>query len=227
MHEYPLGALSVSFQRYPYPHEGFVTELPTSCGALPFLIERPGRLLLPCPTGESFWIGLVPSPMSQRYLLRVLVRTASGKRLNAATGAEAHDTGRLGLEDLPSPTMPGVPGIVRGEGTWWSFARNALEPTRPACHGLEIHCRSRDTPPTPQTSDRRPQHSMPGGGNEQGNGEARPRPPGGESSPTHVDDEESESLLVDLTEPEHFQALGGERLEPLNPRDRYGGWRLP
>jgi len=226
MYEHQLGSLAVSFQRYRYPPEGFVTGLPTSCGALPFLIERPGRLLLPCPTNESFWIGLVPSPVNHQYLLRVLVLTAAGDRLNAATGAHADHSERLGPEDVPSPSMPGVPGIVRGAGTWWSFARNPTDPSRPACRRLEILCRIREMPATPRTSHRLPQHTVPGGG-EQGRGEAGSGPPGAEASPSRPDGEETESLLVDLAEPDHFHALGGERLEPLNPTDRYGGWRLP
>jgi hypothetical protein len=225
MHEYQLGSLSVSFQRYGYPPGGFVTGLPTSYGALPFLVERTGRLLLPCPTGEAFWIGLVPSPMSQQYLLRVLVRTASGERLNAATGAEVHDDERLGPEDLPTRSIPGVPGIVRGEGTWWSFARNPLEARRPACRGLQILCHVMGTPPTPRTSRRLPQHTLPGDGSPQENSETGA--PRTAPSAAHVNAEEPESLLVDLVEPEHFQALGGERLQPLNPTDRYAGWRLP
>jgi len=159
-------------------------------------------------------------------VLRVLVGTAAGEQLNAATGAHAHDTERLGPEDLPSPSMPGVPGIVCGAGTWWSFARSPIGADAPTCRRLEILCRTRDMPSTPQTSHRWPQHTMPGESG-RSRGEAGSGPAGAEASRSRVDGEEAESLLVDLAEPDHFQAFGGEPLQPLNPTDRYGEWRLP
>ena len=70
-------SLSISFQRYPYPPTGFVTALPTSCGALPFEAGAPGHLILPSPDGEAFWIGLIPAPAAQPATRRARPAAAS------------------------------------------------------------------------------------------------------------------------------------------------------
>jgi hypothetical protein len=67
MHEHAVtDALTVSFQRYPYPPPGWVETLPRSRGALPLALAGEGHLLLACPVGEAFWIGLVPARREER-----------------------------------------------------------------------------------------------------------------------------------------------------------------
>jgi hypothetical protein len=53
--------MSVSFQQYPYPASGILDGLPDSRGPLPLHEAGPGRLVLPSPPAEAFWIGLIPS----------------------------------------------------------------------------------------------------------------------------------------------------------------------
>src|SRR4051812_20731903 len=81
-------ALSISFQRYPYPASGLVTNLPTSYGALPVLADAPGHCVLPCPDGEAFWIGLIPEEAGRAEVVRVLATVASGDQLDVVTGAQ-------------------------------------------------------------------------------------------------------------------------------------------
>jgi hypothetical protein len=133
--------LSVSFQRYPYPPSGFVTTLPTSYGALPLAADGPGRFVLPCPDGEAFWIGLIPEKAGGTEIVRVLASLASGDQLDVVTGAQVDPPPATDpTAELPHVTAPpahGVAGIFRGEGTWWTFTRNAQPPSR-ACRGLDL-----------------------------------------------------------------------------------------
>ena len=180
MHEFLLTpTLSISFQRYPYPPTGVVAALPTSWGALPFLTGEPGHLVLPCPDGEAFWVGLLAEAGGQRSLVRVVASVASGDRLDVVTGAPPEDPSPAGSGDLPVPPRRAVAGIARGDGTWWAFARDTGGTPAPACQGLEVLSRP------------------------------------------------AASVRVDLVEPGHYEALGGDRLPGLDPAGRYGGWRLP
>jgi hypothetical protein len=233
MYEYRLApSLFVSFQRYPYPPDGLVTALPTSWGALPFVVSAPQQLVLPCPGGEAFWIGLVSSPPGQRHRLGILVWTAHGAWLDALTGASSDNAWRADIEDLPMAPRYGIAGIFRGGGRWWPFARSARATAAPASRHISLRCRAVDAnQPVPGSSDWRRQHARPGAN----------EPP--QSQPTvgseasgflpakarsgDVDSNDAWFLRVDLVEPERFQALGGEELRPLNTADRYGGGRLP
>jgi hypothetical protein len=47
------------------------------------------------------------------------------------------------------------------------------------------------------------------------------------TSPPHVNPQGTSSVRVHVVEPEHFEALGGLRVEPLHEDNQYGGWRLP
>jgi hypothetical protein len=89
MHEHAVtDALTVSFQRYPYPPSGWVETLPRSRGALPLALAAPGHLLLACPAGEAFWIGLVATGGRERSSrVGVVARLGSGERVDLATGA--------------------------------------------------------------------------------------------------------------------------------------------
>jgi hypothetical protein len=148
MYEYVLTrSMSISFQRFPYPPTGLVTALPTSWGALPLLHSAPGELVLPCPQGEAFWIGLVPSGHAQNRL-RVIVSLASEHRVDALTGAPADDLQPADVDDIPAPRN-GIPGIFRGDGNWWAFARDTGETAAPACsHEPGTACRGAPSCPT-------------------------------------------------------------------------------
>ncbi len=222
MYEYALTpSLFVSFQRYPYPAAGLVTALATSWGALPFLRSAPGQLVLPCPDGEAFWIGLVPSPAGQQHRLRVLVSTTSGDRVDALTGALANDPEPAGMDDLLAPPRHGIPGIFRGDGSWWAFARHTDETPAPGCREIELRCRSAGTAaPASQSAGPGRQHAGPGY-------PFSPAEPGPRKSSPPVEAGETFSVRVDVVEPEHFHVLGGPRVPPLDESNRYGSWRLP
>jgi hypothetical protein len=227
MYEYALTpSLSLSFQRYPYPPGGVVTALPRSRGALPFLLTAPQQLVLPCPDGEAFWIGLVPSPDGRRYGLRVLVSIASDGRVDALTGAAAAEIRPAGDEELAP--RHGIPGIFRGEGRWWAFARDTGDTPGPACLEIELLCQPAETAqPVRQTNHLGRQHAGPGNSDQ-----SHPPPLPPESgppapSPPHVNPQRTVSVRIQVVEPDHFEALGGSRVEPLDEDNRYGGWRLP
>lgn len=134
IYEYALTpALSVSFQRYPCPASGSVTGLARSWGALPLLSGGPGRLVLPCPAGEAFWIGLVATGTGPLPRLGVHVVTATGDRLDALTGGPAPDSG-----DLAAAPPHGLPGIVRPDGTWWVFTRDPVGSQVPVCREIGV-----------------------------------------------------------------------------------------
>ena len=129
------GALTVSFQRYPYPPAGWVEALPRSRGALPLAAAAPGRLLLGCPAGEAFWVGLVAGPGGPPSLVAAAAGLASGERLDLASGAAPGPERRRG--GLAVPPRFAVEGIARPEGGWWALAREAPAPA-PACAALEL-----------------------------------------------------------------------------------------
>ena len=223
MYEYALTrSMSISFQRFPYPPTGLVTVLPTSWGALPFLHSAPGELVLPCPEGEAFWIGLVPSGQSQNSL-RVIVLLASEHRVDALTGAPADDVQPADV-DIAAPRN-GIPGIYQADGNWWAFTRDTGDTTAPACHQIELLCRSVEaTESVRETKDPGRQHAGPGHRAESH------QPPAPESQPSvksPAERESSSSVRVDVVGPEDFQALGGIRVQRLEETNHYGGWRLP
>lgn len=222
MYDYPVTeSLSISFQRYPYPPHGFVTALEPSCGALPVLPTGSGQLALPCPDGQAFWIGLVSSPPGHRYRLRVLVSTASGDRVDALTGGPVLGKGPTGVEEFLEPPRHGIPGIFRGDGSWWAFTRNAGETTAPACHEIELRCRAAATAARiQQSTGLGRQHAEAGY-------PSSPAEPSPGKSTLSIEDGETFSVRVDVVEPEHFYVLGGRRLQPLDESSRYRGWRLP
>jgi hypothetical protein len=227
MYEYALTpSLSLSFQRYPYPPDGVVTALPKSWGALPFLLSEPQQLVLPCPDGEAFWIGIVPSPDGRRYRLRVLVSIVSDGRIDALTGAAADEIQPAGDEELAS--LHGVPGIFQGDGRWWAFARDTDDTPGPGCLEIELLCQSAEiAKPVGETNHLDRQHAGPGNGDQSDPPPSPPesRPP--TTSPPHVNPQGTSSVRVHVVEPEHFEALGGLRVEPLHEDNQYGGWRLP
>jgi hypothetical protein len=118
--------LSISFQRYRYPAGGSVTSLASSYGALPLFTSAPSHLVLPCLDDEAFWIGLVTSPGTEQHLVRAVISTASGERIST--------------EHLLAPPLHGIPGLRRGDDSWWALARQPDSPTAPACRDIELLC---------------------------------------------------------------------------------------
>jgi hypothetical protein len=153
-------ALTVSFQRYPYPPSGWVETLPRSRGALPLAMAAPGHLLLACPAGEAFWIGLVATGGRERSSrVGLVARLASGDRVDLATGtapgrvptsaappASTAPPPASGATPASGPPRPGfevpprfaVEGIARQGGGWWALALAAPGPAAPACIGLKV-----------------------------------------------------------------------------------------
>jgi hypothetical protein len=227
MYEYALTpSLSLSFQRYPYPSTGIVTALPRSWGALPLLLTAPQQLVMPCPVGEAFWIGVVPSPGERRYALRVLVLIASNHWLDAFTGAASDETQPFGVEDLPA--WHGIPGIFRGDGKWWAFARDTGDTVVPGCLEIEVRCQPAETAvPDSQTNDPGQQHARPGNDDES---HPVPSPPESRPPTTPLPGMNLQGISpvrVQVLKPKHFEALGGLRVQPLREDHKYGGWRLP
>ena len=120
MHELALAdGLAFSLQRYPYPPGGRVGPLPRSCGALPIIAGREGRLVAPGPAGEAFWVGLVRSPGTEDPCVVRLVLGGGG-------------------DPVELPLRFAVAGVPRGDGTSWALARTAAEPGAPTCAGVEV-----------------------------------------------------------------------------------------
>jgi hypothetical protein len=209
-------ALTVSFQRYPYPPSGWVETLPRSRGALPLAVAAPGRLLLPCPAGEAFWIGLVATARGRSSVVAVAARLASGERVDLATGAAPGPDRHRG--GLAVPPRFAVAGIARQPGGWWAMALAAPAPSAPACAGLELLVWT--GPPAaiaPQDRGPRPQHDPGGAGD-------RPPPSPGAGPPAGP----PVLLQVELVDPAGFEAAGGRRLpEPAGDEATYRGRRLP
>ncbi|MCG2620512.1 hypothetical protein LVY72_01140 [Arthrobacter sp. I2-34] len=134
--EYPVaGELAVSFQRYPYPETGRLNALPTSLGALPVCSTAPGRILLPCPAGEAFWIGFLPAAGAAPAAVGLLAVTGSGDGIDAVSGRAAAP----GAPDtwFQVPPRRQLEGIHRPDGGWWALARTAAAEA-PACSRLQL-----------------------------------------------------------------------------------------
>lgn len=139
MYEIGLGAsLSISFQRYPYPPQEVVTSLQTSWGALPFVVSAPQRIVLPGLEGEAFWIGLVSPPGARRFPPRVTVFVADGRSMDALVRSEGKGAPRDVVDDDPDAIRYGIPGIAKGEHTWWPFAYDPGAFGAPAVRRVEM-----------------------------------------------------------------------------------------
>jgi len=227
MYEYPLTpSLAVSFQRYPYPPTGVVTELPSSWGALPILLRAPHQLLLPCPAGEAFWIGLVPSPAGPGCLLRVLMSTASGELIDAMTGTHVNRSDPIPVEGYQTPPRHGLAGISRGDGSWWALAHDAGDPSAPQCRGIQLRAL-----PTTQTEPLRPvdEHAKQhlGRGDDASPPPAAPRSEQVEPSPPTPQAGQIREVRVDVIDGHQFEALASTFVPPLDDINRYRGYRLP
>ncbi|WP_219414413.1 hypothetical protein [Pseudonocardia nigra] len=140
MHEFPVTAeLSVSFQRYAYPPTGVISALPASCGALPVVAAGDGRLLVPAPQGEAFWVGFVATHGAPVSAVRAVAVLHGGERVDLATGAAPEPDDDAAFRVPPRFAAEGVP---RGSGTWWALARHPGAAAAPACRSLELAVRS-------------------------------------------------------------------------------------
>jgi len=224
MYEYPLTpSLAVSFQRYPYPPTGVVTELPSSWGALPLLLRAPQQLVLPCPAGEAFWIGLVPSHAYPRCLLRVLVSTASGELLDAMTGTHVSRSDQISLKGYQTPPRPGLAGIPRGDGSWWTLAHDADDPSAPQCRGIQLRAQpTTQTEPLRRIGEHGKQHLGRGA-------DASPPPAAPQSEPAEPSPQAGQirEVRVEVINAPQFETLASISVPPLDERNRYRGWRLP
>jgi hypothetical protein len=219
--------LSVSFQRYPYPAGGLVPGLPTSRGALPVHVAERGRLILPVPADEAFWVGLIADPGGPGFVVRVIVSLESGTALDAVTGAapaptgtDASGTGTRHARGEPGvlrvPPQYALPGVAGGSGTWWALARDAHGSDAPASRSLDVL--AWPVPMAPHAArpgGPRPQHSAGGASPERS-----PVPPGPPSF-----DRPPAAVRIDLVDAPAFEALTGSPMPP--PHDRHGGYRLP
>jgi hypothetical protein len=247
MHEHTVtDALTVSFQRYPSPSSGWIETLPRSRGALPLALAAPGHLLLACPAGEAFWIGLVATGGRERSSrVGVVARLASSERVDLATGtapapaptstapptstAQPRDSGAAPASGLPRPGFEvpprfAVEGIVRQDGGWWALALAAPGPAAPACVGLELAVWTGPAAAPERRGDPSPLHdpTHPAG---------QPFPPsrgGPAPSPAQVPAGLPVLVRVEVVDVAGFEAATGRRVPgPVGDDAGYGGWRLP
>jgi hypothetical protein len=232
-------ALTVSFQRYPYPPSGWLETLPRSRGALPLAVPAPDHLLLPCPSGEAFWIGLVATARGPSSRVGVVARLASGERVDLETGAPPATGTGAAPATAPGPAggplRPGfavpprfaVEGIARQDGGWWALALEAPGPGAPACAGLELAVWTGPAAGPAAGGGPRPLHdptSPPDPAAPSGPADRPPPPPGAEAPTGHP----SAVVRVELLEAAGFEAATGQRLPgPAGDDAAYGGWRLP
>jgi hypothetical protein len=95
-----------------------VDSLASSLGALAMVVTAPGRLVLPSPAGEAFWIGLVPEAGGRSADVALAAVLDSGDMVDLLTGAPPAGAGQR----VRVPPWRGIPGVPRGDGTWWALA---------------------------------------------------------------------------------------------------------
>ncbi|MGY1670364.1 hypothetical protein [Geodermatophilus sp. SYSU D00710] len=130
--------MALSFQRYPLTGTSVLHELPRSWGALPVVdTEEAGRLLLPVPDGEGVWLGLLPDRGSPAREIQVAAALSSQGVVDVATGQAVRQSAGW----RPVPSLRSVPGIARGENSWWPLSRAARAAGTPACEELTVRLR--------------------------------------------------------------------------------------
>jgi hypothetical protein len=250
MHEHAVtDALTVSFQRYPYPPSGWVETLPRSRGALPLALAAPGHLLLACPAGEAFWIGLVASGGRERpSRVGVAARLASGDRVDLATGTvpapapaptgaapppggDAAPAGGLPRPGFEVPPRFAVEGIARQGGGWWALALAAPGPAAPACVLLELAAWTGPAAAGQRRGGPSPLHDPTHPIDPTGRPSPHPggvRPAGPAPAPAQVPAGPPVLVRVELVDVAGFEAATGRPVPgPVGDDAGYGGWRLP
>jgi hypothetical protein len=220
MHEFAVtSALSISFQRYPYPSAGYVSALPNSYGALPFVATGPRQLIMPSPADEAFWIGLIATPHTRSSVVQVVASLQSGQRLDVLTGSPLDESSPSRTATIVVPPQFAIIGIVRDDGTWWPFTRTAPNADAPACSGIDLFAWvGSHVTMTGETGDPQRLHDAAG--------RFEPSPP--ESAPPQSQEpDNSRSVHIDLTDIDAFEAMSTKRIPPLDSGATYGGWRLP
>lgn len=129
--------LALSFQRYPLPGSSVLHELPRSWGALPVVEAEAGRLLLPAPRREGVWLGLLPVRGSPSREVQVVAALSFHGVVDVATGQAVGESAAW----RPVPPLRSVPGIARGEDSWWPLTRAAGDAGTPACAELTVRLR--------------------------------------------------------------------------------------
>ena len=213
--------LAISFQRFPYPGTGIVEALPTSCGALPIYRAGPGHLIVPSLSGEALWVALLGTPGAHSSVVRVLASIRDGVEVDVFSGipVPAHRLGFATTVTLPPHRF--VPGIRRGDGTWWALARAVPRSSAPACNALTLIVRSgRQEAAAPATEPATPMRHHTPGGQEPREGRLGPRFGAGNQAGT-ID------LYIEFTNEEVFTRASGQQVPPLRPDRAYGDWRLP
>lgn len=110
------GQTLVSFQRYPRPPDGTVTQAPRSLGALP-VARGAGLFCLPLGEQEAFWLGLLWNNKEDRADLSIDATDAAG--------------GSAAVNSAQGCTDPVLLGLLRPDGRF-----NALCP--PNCVRLSV-----------------------------------------------------------------------------------------
>ncbi|MGC4000994.1 MAG: hypothetical protein QM767_27455 [Anaeromyxobacter sp.] len=224
--ELVLGPVTVSFQRYARPEEGFVGRTPPSHGALP-VAAAGGDHLVAVPEDEAFWLGLVARSPRQPALVRVAA-VVGGARLDALAGAGEAEPGPEAA-GVQVPGTVAVNGVARAAGGAWCFTRVARAPGAPACTALILEVvpgPEREAAPSrgPEPL-RAPPRGAPTGaptGAAAPPGSAADAPEGGWQLDRRVE------LRVELVAPEDFAARAGlPPPAPLRDQAAYRGWRLP
>lgn len=136
--------VTISFQRYVAPLNGFITGAPPSCGALP-LGRGAGAILLPVAAAEAFWIG-AEGPASTHLIISPESR--SNGRLTGGLIASSNLAARIDAV----PVFQCYAGLPRDAGGWWSFQRRGAL-YQPLCRSLAFAIRS---PPSLDTSAEQP-----------------------------------------------------------------------
>jgi hypothetical protein len=146
VYEFPLAeTLALSFQRYPCPASGVVSELPRSWGALPLTPVGSQGLLVPVPDGEAVWVGLLAEPRGRAWSVRVVAHLDPHGTIDVLTGRPADPAGEPAVLSVPPRRV--LEGIARDDGDWWVLTRVAPGPPAPSCRRLEVRAEQAGGPP--------------------------------------------------------------------------------
>lgn len=212
--------LVASFQRYPLPSPGTgpLPAAPGSWGSLQPAATGEGEVLLPVPDGEAFWVGL--RPRRGRLRLRVGVAVETGRDLLDALTGEPARPEASGLDLAGASACDGV--RAGGDGVW-PFTR---EPAAAGMSGTRAVLLTA-TPaacllPAASVAGPQPLHGI--GGPARPSGAAPTVPP---PEATWRDDRAASARVCLVSPDEYADRTGAPPPSPLEPRARYGGWRLP
>lgn len=222
--------LVLSFQRYPYPPAGIVGVLPASHGALPLHATGEGRLIMPSPDGEAFWIALLCGPDAAPAVVRILASTRAGPRLDVLGGLPAE--GPVGAAAVVLPPHRFIEGISRSDGGWWPLARHAPRRESPSCEGLDLLVCAGPGAILPGAPPELPPDAGSAGPTRyyapaEAAPNSSPLPGPGMLNPCTPGCTGAVQLRIDLLGGTAFTAASGLPVPPLAPDSVYDGRRLP